>query len=344
MPVRVRVSSAALFYSTIAAILDFLHFITIYNKKVMKRVKYKKEILTEIIMNSHTIAEVANKLGLTPRGSKYRTIKKYINLYNIDTSHFHGQGWRGGLTHSEKTARIPLEEILKEGTNYRSDTLKKRLVKEGIKEWRCEECGITEWQGKEITLELHHKNGNHFDNRLENLQILCPNCHSQTPAHKGRDGKKYNQEIKTYFEDIDVGYKKICPICGKEFISDRDIRIFCSRDCYNASLKDKSNEITKETLIEKIKEYNTISDVAKAFNVSRPTIRKYLEKYNLLDSLKEKFDFRAKPILQYDINGNFIQEWPSVSDVESTLGIADAGRVANYKRKSSGGYIWRWKE
>jgi hypothetical protein len=66
---------------------------------------------------------------------------------------------------------------------YNSYKLKLKLYKEGIKENRCEICGINEWQGKKISLHLDHINGNNSDHRLENLRILCPNCHSQTPTY-----------------------------------------------------------------------------------------------------------------------------------------------------------------
>jgi 5-methylcytosine-specific restriction endonuclease McrA len=58
--------------------------------------------------------------------------------------------------------------------------LKRRLIAEGLKQHRCEECGISEWLGRPLSMELHHTNGDPHDNRIENLQLLCPNCHSQT--------------------------------------------------------------------------------------------------------------------------------------------------------------------
>lgn len=84
---------------------------------------------------------------------------------------------------------LPFERILIENSPLNTGSLKKRLFSSGLKEKRCEgeNCGITEWRGKPISFELHHVNGINNDHRLENLLILCPNCHSQTDSYKGRN-------------------------------------------------------------------------------------------------------------------------------------------------------------
>jgi DNA-binding CsgD family transcriptional regulator len=86
---------------------------------------------------------------------------------------------------------IPIEELLVVGRRGTNRThLKARLVKEGFKERRCEECDLVEWRGRPLSLELHHVNGDGTDNRLFNLRILCPNCHSQTPSWGGRNQQR----------------------------------------------------------------------------------------------------------------------------------------------------------
>lgn len=166
-----------------------------------------------------------------------------------------------------------------------------------------------------MTLELHHINGNHFDNRLENLQILCLPCHSQTNSYRKRKEKPLD---KSNFIDISIK-EKPCKNCGKIFKSQRNSNRFCCRECYTEYLGKhgtlnknyKSNslmELTKDNLIQACKDFNNISEIANYFNVSRPTIRKKLEEFDLYDSFKDKYDYHCKSVLQYDINGNLIQE------------------------------------
>ncbi len=218
--------------------------------------------------------------------------------------------------------------------------LKKRLITSNIKENKCECCGIS---GEEINLELHHINGNHYDNRIENLQILCPNCHSKTPNFRNRNGSNTSEAIRL---EIKKNHLTICEYCGKEFYSPRldKIQRFCCREHYEAFMKKQRNNITKEKLVELCNKYNNISQIAEELNSTRPTIRKYLIEYDLYDNFKMKYDFHSKIILQYDINLNFIKEWPSIKDIEDTLHIYHVSDCALGKRRSAGGYIWRYKE
>jgi transposase len=97
---------------------------------------------------------------------------------------FHTGSWwkaveRGAIV--PRPHRRPIEFYLVRGRARTSRShLKRRLIEEGYKEERCEECELTEWRGRPIPLALHHINGDKLDNRLENLQILCANCHAQT--------------------------------------------------------------------------------------------------------------------------------------------------------------------
>lgn len=192
---------------------------------------YSKENLEPIVKESYSFAEVIRKLGLQPVGSTFKTVKKYISFYNINVDHFSGQNWRKG---KKQTYVNKLEDILKDNTNYGSHRLLKRLVDEGIKSYECEKCHTYEWMGEKLTLELHHIDGNHYNNTLENLQILCPNCHSQTPKFRSRV-KRVKEEPKRI--TLLINEEKECPICHKIFKGIKSKTIYCSRDCYNKSLK-----------------------------------------------------------------------------------------------------------
>ncbi len=85
---------------------------------------------------------------------------------------------------------MPIQELLVLGRATQRGHLKARLLAEGLKEARCEGCGISEWQGRRLSLALHHVNGDGADNRFDNLQLLCPNCHSQTDTFSGRNRRR----------------------------------------------------------------------------------------------------------------------------------------------------------
>jgi 5-methylcytosine-specific restriction endonuclease McrA len=148
--------------------------------------KTDQEVI-EAINSSQSYRQALIKLGLKPIGGNYRILQRRIKEIKLDTGHFTGQGHLKGKTHNWAT-RTPLTEILVEGSNYQSYGLKNRLLKEKIIENKCSECGLLdEWNGKKINHHLDHINGINTDNRLENLRLLCPNCHSQTDTYTGKN-------------------------------------------------------------------------------------------------------------------------------------------------------------
>jgi hypothetical protein len=152
----------------------------------MKNRTWKEEELRAACEVSYSLSQVIRLLGLVPAGGNYAQIKKYIKEYCINISHFTGKGHLKGKSHSW-CKRIPLCNILQENVSYKSSALKKRLLEDGIFKRKCNKCGNVEWLGEPIPLELDHINGEKTDNRLQNLCLLCPNCHALTPTYRGKN-------------------------------------------------------------------------------------------------------------------------------------------------------------
>lgn len=152
----------------------------------MRKRSWTTETLFSAVRSCISYRQVLSKLGLSETGGNYKQLKKYIVEYKLDISHFKGRGWNAGLTGIGRV-RIPLDQILIQESTFQSHKLKKRLFSEGLKPQHCEQCGWAKrtYSGH-LPLELDHINGDNSDNRIINLRILCPNCHSLTPHHRGR--------------------------------------------------------------------------------------------------------------------------------------------------------------
>jgi hypothetical protein len=155
-------------------------------------------------------------MGLRTGGGNYLTLKKLIAFYGISTDHFDPY-W--ALNGPQMHVRIPLDEILVEGSTYSRSKLKDRLYEEGLKARACELCGQGEtWRGRWMSLIIDHINGVGDDNRIENLRIVCPNCAATLETHCGRKNT------------INRGPRP-CLRCGISFIPKRPSHRYCSRYC-----------------------------------------------------------------------------------------------------------------
>lgn len=211
------------------------------------------DYLSEIVKKSTSFREIMNHFSYRAGGDSYSLLKKILNSNDINYSHF-----KNTSTFDKK----PLEFYLTLNSHISSNQLKIKLIKANKLINKCSECGIeNEYNSRPITLQLDHVNGDSTDNRLENLRILCPNCHSQTATWGGKK------------------LKNKCPHCFK-FIKNKSS---CCIDCYKTIRKENPKDIfniSPENLQELIWQM-PMTKVSKLLGCSDKTIAKKINKYNL---------------------------------------------------------------
>jgi hypothetical protein len=150
----------------------------------MKLRKYNLEDLTKAIESSVSVRQVLQKLGIKAVGGNYRIFHKAVRHFGLNTKHFTGMNLTGRKLRPRRKA---LAEYLVKDSDVLSSRLKAYLLEQGTLKATCSDCGGESWRGRPIPLELDHRNGDHRDNQLENLRLLCPNCHALTPTYRGKN-------------------------------------------------------------------------------------------------------------------------------------------------------------
>lgn len=280
------------------------------------------EKLQEIISNSTSISEVLVKISLKPFGYNHTELSRYLKENDFDTYTLVGRK-KKRFDNTGIPKKTLSQQLTINGTRN-SNSLKKRLIKEGVKEKKCERCGISEWMGEDITLELHHINGNRSDNRLENLVLLCPNCHSQTSNFRGKNSsidlecleiakqnattkmeyllKKEEERKKEIYQNklksgevktIPIKEKKVkryCVVCGEE-IKGGGIK-FCSYKCMNEEAR--KNIPSKEELLNESLKHKSLESLSKIYNISSNGCKKWLNGYGIYEEVKDIFKRNKK--------------------------------------------------
>jgi len=246
--------------------IDYSHIKTVSGvQKDKNNEKYDRDRLLKLVNESSNLSDVLKKLNIRAAGGNFVTLKKWLNKYNIDTSHFFRD-----YSYLKSVNTKDLKNILVKESNFSRTSLKNKLYKEGVKQRVCELCGQNEeWRGKKMTLILDHINGIYNDNRIENLRIVCPNCNSTLDTHCGKNNSKKNIKKVEYGFNIsdEINFQDIQT---KEKIKSQYNRRIVARPEY-------------EVLLKEIDELG-YSSTGRKYGVSDNSIRKwvkYYEKYEI---------------------------------------------------------------
>lgn len=247
------------------------------NKSIIYSISAKE--FRELINRSSTIREVLAFFGLENKGGNSKTLKNRMREENISIASLLKRSKEKSVAalkkgHIKRT--IPLSEILVENSTYTNTTnLKKKLLEAGLMVYSCSKCGNSgDWYGETLVLQLEHKNGDNQDHRLENLTLLCPNCHSQTSTFAGKNNKdnnKANNKCRHFYEKKYTS----CLECGAN-IGTKTKTNLCPK-CYSNSRR-KVDRPPLEQLLKDVEELGYCG-TGRKYGVSDNAIRKWIKNY-----------------------------------------------------------------
>lgn len=209
---------------------------------------------------------------MRPAGGNHRTLRKYVEeIWHISTVHFDPDRARNEAL---RRPAIALDSVLVEHSTYSRAHLKARLFNEGIKKRTCERCGQGElWQGRRMALILDHINGVADDHRLENLQVVCPNCAAMLDTHCGRQNR-----LERMSRD--------CLYCGDVFWPAYAVQRYCSRYCAvrrprGSGPRPERRKVRRPPHAHLVREIHALgyAGTGRRYGVSDNAIRKWLRQY-----------------------------------------------------------------
>jgi len=228
-------------------------------------VYWNDDEFVEAVKSSTTVSDVLRIFGIPVNQGYYnRVFHRDVKRLGLSISHFTNGNFVNGVAPPNA---LPLDAILIANSPYKggSSGLRERLIKRSILENKCAECGISEWNGKKISLHLDHINGNNTDNRIENLRILCPNCHSQTPTYCGAKKKKETH-----------AYKFVCKACGGK---KKTTQSTTCHDCSaRVNAKSKISWPDYYELLSMVESFG-FEAVGRKLGVSGVAVKKHLKRY-----------------------------------------------------------------
>jgi hypothetical protein len=231
-----------------------------------RQVLYTEQQVRDAIASARSLTEALRTLGLRAAGGNFKTLRNLIARHGIETAHFDPNWTR---RNPRGPAGRPIDEILVIGSNYHRGTLKRRLFREGLKRRQCELCGQgEEWRGRSMALILDHINGVATDNRIDNLQIVCPNCAATLETHCGRNNRVEREPRR-------------CLLCSAEFVPKYPTHRYCSHECGARSPKPKLRRVARPSYQQLLSDVQTMSFVAvgRKYGVSDNAVRKWLRYY-----------------------------------------------------------------